>query len=276
MEALDCDGDGVTNGQEVTDGIDPADPSWFCTGELGYGPDRRGRPSTGDGDGATNGDEVAGDGTDPLDECDLYLYEPDRTAERGMGGRRLRRRRCDQRWRDHWRYRPCGPLRLPAHQPDGADHPGVEDLDWWRRRGDQRRRGCDGTDPLTSATLTWPARPYAERGMGGPWLRWRWRDQRTGGNRTVRTRRSLWFCTGEPGYGPDRCVGGPRLWRRWRPTATRLPMAPTRWTNATLFIRSQTVPPSAAWGRLPTATARWGDQWTRSIDGTDPVDPVGL
>jgi gliding motility-associated-like protein len=50
---LDCDNDGLTNGEEATEGTDPFNPDT-------------------DGDGVTDGTEVA-DGTEPLDPCDLLL-----------------------------------------------------------------------------------------------------------------------------------------------------------------------------------------------------------
>ena len=70
--ADDCDGDGVTNGDEIADGTDPLDP-------CDFNPDSITLPQTDgflsadcDGDGVTNGDEMA-DGTDPLDSCDFNL-----------------------------------------------------------------------------------------------------------------------------------------------------------------------------------------------------------
>ena len=50
---LDCDNDGLTNGEEQTEGTDPFDPDT-------------------DGDGVLDGTEVV-DGTDPNDPCDLLI-----------------------------------------------------------------------------------------------------------------------------------------------------------------------------------------------------------
>ena len=216
-----------------------------------------------DGDGVTNGDEVA-DGTDPLDECDLFITSQTVPPSAAWGGRRPRRRRCDQRWRDHWRYRP---------QWTPCDFQLTSQTVPTTRRGrtltatatgDQRRRGCRRHRPVDECvTLTWPARPYRRARHGGPWLRWRWRDQRTGGNRRYdpvdpvilywRTR-----------IRPRPLRGGPTVTAMARPTATRLPMAPTRWTNATLFIRARPYR-RARHGRPPTATATVWPTVTRSL-----------
>ncbi|TCP26663.1 Ig-like protein group 2, partial [Tenacibaculum skagerrakense] len=66
----DCDGDGVTNGQEIADGTDPTDPCSFLINSVSL-------PQTGswltadcDGDGVTNVQEVT-DGTDPADPCSV-------------------------------------------------------------------------------------------------------------------------------------------------------------------------------------------------------------
>ena len=90
----DCDGDGVPNGVEITDGTDPSDPcnliiaSQTLTPDASWGTldcDNDGLtndeeitegtdpfdPDT-DGDGVTDGDEVA-DGTDPNDPCNLII-----------------------------------------------------------------------------------------------------------------------------------------------------------------------------------------------------------
>ncbi|MEZ4858822.1 MAG: hypothetical protein R2781_08425 [Flavobacteriaceae bacterium] len=69
----DCDGDGVTNGQEVVDGTNPVDP-------CDYDPLSQDITTISDdwealdcdGDGVTNGQEII-DGTDPLDECSLNV-----------------------------------------------------------------------------------------------------------------------------------------------------------------------------------------------------------
>ncbi|MCF6306397.1 MAG: Ig-like domain-containing protein [Flavobacteriaceae bacterium] len=76
----DCDGDGVTNGAEVSDGTDPTNPCEFEQANQDYTittPEFQGLDC--DGDGVTNGDEIdpdgsgadEGNGTNPLDECDL-------------------------------------------------------------------------------------------------------------------------------------------------------------------------------------------------------------
>ncbi|MBL4888205.1 MAG: gliding motility-associated C-terminal domain-containing protein, partial [Flavobacteriaceae bacterium] len=70
----DCDGDGVTNGQEI---IDSTDPTYLCS----YNPGSQDLSRTTtvwketdcDGDGVINIDEVVGDMTDPLDLCDFVL-----------------------------------------------------------------------------------------------------------------------------------------------------------------------------------------------------------
>ncbi|CAL2087606.1 PKD-like domain-containing protein [Tenacibaculum sp. 190524A05c] len=69
-QTSDCDGDGVTNGQEIADGTDPTDPCSFLINSVSL-------PQTGDwltadcdGDGVTNGQEVS-DGTDPADPCSV-------------------------------------------------------------------------------------------------------------------------------------------------------------------------------------------------------------
>jgi gliding motility-associated-like protein len=91
--AADCDGDGVTNGQEVIDGTDPLDPCDYLLASVTLTPsvawidldcDNDGltngeeaihgtNPQVGDtdGDGVLDGTEVI-DGTSPTDPCD-YL-----------------------------------------------------------------------------------------------------------------------------------------------------------------------------------------------------------
>jgi gliding motility-associated-like protein len=91
---LDCDGDGVTNADEIADGTNPSDPCSVDVASVSLTPsaawndldcDSDGltngdeqtegtdpfNPDT-DGDGVTDGTEVA-DGTEPLDPCDLLL-----------------------------------------------------------------------------------------------------------------------------------------------------------------------------------------------------------
>jgi gliding motility-associated-like protein len=92
--AFDCDGDGVTNGQEVADGTNPTDPCslliasqteipstvWndadcdndgLTNGEEMVGTTDPLNPDT-DGDGVLDGTEVA-DGTNPTDPCSLLI-----------------------------------------------------------------------------------------------------------------------------------------------------------------------------------------------------------
>ncbi|MNJ86419.1 hypothetical protein D3C87_39130 [compost metagenome] len=69
--AGDCDGDGVTNGQEITDGTDPGNGCDLVLANQGT-PDSSWSNSDCDGDGVTNGQEVT-DGTDPFDPCELVL-----------------------------------------------------------------------------------------------------------------------------------------------------------------------------------------------------------
>ncbi|MCF8433934.1 MAG: gliding motility-associated C-terminal domain-containing protein, partial [Crocinitomicaceae bacterium] len=105
--ALDCDGDGVTNGQEVTDGTDPSNPCELIIASQDTSPTVDWNNDDCDNDGLTNGEEVTGtddpstpenpngeitnplnpdsdgdgvtddqeaaDGTDPNDPCDLIL-----------------------------------------------------------------------------------------------------------------------------------------------------------------------------------------------------------
>ncbi|MEZ4890267.1 MAG: GEVED domain-containing protein [Crocinitomicaceae bacterium] len=70
--ALDCDGDGVTNGAEVTDGTDPFDPCDFNIYSQTLPPSGAWNAADCDGDGVTNGTEVV-DGTDPANPCDLIV-----------------------------------------------------------------------------------------------------------------------------------------------------------------------------------------------------------
>ena len=77
--SLDCDGDGVTNGQEVADNTDPLNSCDFVVSSITLAPDMNWMSSDCDGDGVTNGDEYGGvdgdplttnDNTNPLDDCD--------------------------------------------------------------------------------------------------------------------------------------------------------------------------------------------------------------
>ena len=68
----DCDGDGVTNGTEVTDGTDPTNPCDFVFANATLTPDAAWNALDCDGNGVTNGTEVT-DGTDPTNPCD-FVY----------------------------------------------------------------------------------------------------------------------------------------------------------------------------------------------------------
>ncbi|MBW2939062.1 hypothetical protein KXJ69_13180, partial [Aureisphaera sp. CAU 1614] len=69
---IDCDGDGVTNGDEIIDGTDPQDGCSYMASSVTLPTTPAWEALDCDGDGVTNGDEIA-DGTDPLDECDLVV-----------------------------------------------------------------------------------------------------------------------------------------------------------------------------------------------------------
>ncbi len=66
----DCDGDGVTNGQEILNGTNPSDSCSFQLTSQTVTPSSQWLTSDCDGDGVTNGQEVL-DGTDSLDSCDF-------------------------------------------------------------------------------------------------------------------------------------------------------------------------------------------------------------
>ena len=61
----DCDGDGVTNGDEITDGTSPVDPCSVDVTSATVPPSATWSAADCDGDGVTNGDEII-DGTNPL------------------------------------------------------------------------------------------------------------------------------------------------------------------------------------------------------------------
>jgi gliding motility-associated-like protein len=65
----DCDGDGVTNGQEVIDGTDPIDGCNLLVSSQNTTPTQAWLDADCDGDGVTNGQEVI-DGTDLDNPCD--------------------------------------------------------------------------------------------------------------------------------------------------------------------------------------------------------------
>ncbi|MBA4276244.1 Ig-like domain-containing protein [Flavobacterium sp.] len=91
---LDCDGDGVKNGQEVLDGTNPLDPCSFILSNVTMVPSSNWSTADCDNDGLTNGKEVTlgtnplnpdtdgdgvldgkevSDGTNPLDQCSLKI-----------------------------------------------------------------------------------------------------------------------------------------------------------------------------------------------------------
>jgi len=74
----DCDGDGVTNGQEVIDGTDPNNPCSFVVASQTETPSQSWIDSDCDGDGLTNGEEVSG-GSNPFDPCDPNSCDSDIT-----------------------------------------------------------------------------------------------------------------------------------------------------------------------------------------------------
>ena len=64
----DCDGDGVTNGQEILNGTNPSDPCSFVLASQTATPSSAWLAADCDGDGVTNGQELL-DGTNPLNPC---------------------------------------------------------------------------------------------------------------------------------------------------------------------------------------------------------------
>ena len=69
----DCDGDGVTNGQEIADGTDPSDPCDFNVANQDITTVAEPFLSSDcDGDGETNGEEIT-NGTDIFDPCDVTV-----------------------------------------------------------------------------------------------------------------------------------------------------------------------------------------------------------
>jgi len=72
-EMIDCDGDGVPNGDELVDGTSPQDPCDYDVASQDESAVNTAWSNADcDGDGVTNGDELA-DGTDPLNECSLNV-----------------------------------------------------------------------------------------------------------------------------------------------------------------------------------------------------------
>jgi gliding motility-associated-like protein len=65
---VDCDGDGVTNGDEINDGTNPYDPCDLILSSQTLPPAIEWNLADCDGDGINNGDEVNG-GSDPFDPC---------------------------------------------------------------------------------------------------------------------------------------------------------------------------------------------------------------
>ncbi|MFD2591301.1 DUF6923 family protein, partial [Aquimarina hainanensis] len=76
--ALDCDEDGVTNGQEITDGTDPTDGCSLVAANQDATPSAAWNALDCDEDGVTNGQEIT-DGTDPTDGCSLVAANQDAT-----------------------------------------------------------------------------------------------------------------------------------------------------------------------------------------------------
>jgi gliding motility-associated-like protein len=74
----DCDGDGVTNGQEVIDGTDPNNPCSLVVASQTETPSQAWLDADCDGDGLTNGVEVSG-GSNPFDPCDPNPCDSDIT-----------------------------------------------------------------------------------------------------------------------------------------------------------------------------------------------------
>uniref|UniRef100_UPI002FDEF876 gliding motility-associated C-terminal domain-containing protein n=1 Tax=Flavobacterium sp. TaxID=239 RepID=UPI002FDEF876 len=68
----DCDGDGVTNGQEAIDGTDPSDPCDLVAANQDTTPNLAWLQADCDGDGVSNGQEIL-DGTDPTNPCDYII-----------------------------------------------------------------------------------------------------------------------------------------------------------------------------------------------------------
>ncbi len=78
MALIDCDGDGVTNGQEIIDGTDPKDPCDYKKNSQDTSKvSDEWKKLDCDGDGVTNGQEVI-DGTDPKDPCDYKEEHQDK------------------------------------------------------------------------------------------------------------------------------------------------------------------------------------------------------
>ncbi|MCF8409393.1 MAG: tandem-95 repeat protein, partial [Crocinitomicaceae bacterium] len=74
----DCDGDGVTNGQEIIDGTDPNNPCSLVVASQTETPSQAWLDADCDGDGLTNGVEVSG-GSNPFDPCDPNSCDSDIT-----------------------------------------------------------------------------------------------------------------------------------------------------------------------------------------------------
>ncbi|HRO76071.1 MAG TPA: Ig-like domain-containing protein, partial [Crocinitomicaceae bacterium] len=68
----DCDGDGVTNEDEIANGTNPDDACDFIVANQTVAPTQAWLDADCDGDGVTNGTEVA-DGTNPTDLCDYVI-----------------------------------------------------------------------------------------------------------------------------------------------------------------------------------------------------------
>jgi hypothetical protein len=68
----DCDGDGVTNGTELSEGTNPLDPCSFNLVSATQSQDSSWLNTDCDGDGVINGTELS-DSTNPFDPCS---YKP--------------------------------------------------------------------------------------------------------------------------------------------------------------------------------------------------------
>ena len=66
---IDSDGDGVLDGDEISDGTDPNNDCDFVLASQSVATSAAWNTADCDGDGVTNGDEIT-DGTDPLNDCD--------------------------------------------------------------------------------------------------------------------------------------------------------------------------------------------------------------
>ncbi|MEY4551916.1 MAG: hypothetical protein RL099_244, partial [Bacteroidota bacterium] len=75
----DCDGDGVTNAQEILNGTSPSDPCSFVLTSQTIIPSAQWLATDCDGDGVTNAQEIV-DGTNPLNPCSYNVLSQTITA----------------------------------------------------------------------------------------------------------------------------------------------------------------------------------------------------